>query len=98
MRPTLVAWALRQHLIRFRHGKCNQITATGATGAAGAAAANTLMSNLTSPSPRTALNVKPPHVVKPLGPNVMVVSQASSWQAGPYQSSIGESGRSVPRT
>ena len=56
----------RQPLIRFRHGAANQISA-------GSKAAEALKHNISNPSPKAALEVKMPHVVKPLGPGVTVV-------------------------
>jgi hypothetical protein len=67
MRPTLFSMA-RQPLIRFRHGAANQISA-GRVGKSTEA----LKNNISNPSPKAALDVKMPHVVKPLGPGVTVV-------------------------
>ena len=64
MRASLVCLALRQPLIKFRHGVCNQISASKSNAAA---------LKLSNPSPKAALEVKMPHVVKPLGPGVTVV-------------------------
>ena len=65
MRATQFVMA-RQPLIRFRHGVANQVSA-------GSKSTEALKLNISNPSPKAALEVKMPHVVKPLGPGVTVV-------------------------
>jgi hypothetical protein len=64
MRPTAVL--LRQAMIKFRHGRCNAHNAAAAHGGG------------SPPAAKKAAAPKPPHVAKPLGPNVTMVYFLSS--------------------